>query len=311
MNLKIVEKTRLWFTIPACIIVIGLLFLIIRGFNLDIEFAGGTMMQINIGQEFDAREDIEPIVKEVSGDTNPQVQRVSGAGGDQQVSIKVKETDTDTADELYKRIAAVYGLDTENNAALVEQGSISPTISSEMKNTALTAISVAVLLMLVYITFRFRDWRFGISSIVALVHDVLIVLAMYAIFQIPINNNFIAAMLTIVGYSINDTIVIFDRVRENRKYYRNDQLNELANLSVSQSIGRSVNTSITTIVMVLLLFLLGVQSVRWFAFPLMVGFIAGTYSSIFIATPVWVLLSRIGNKTRTSAKKRHPFFIHI
>ncbi len=300
-SFKIIEKTKIWFIIPACIIVLGLLFLIInKGFNLDIEFAGGTMMQIDIGQDFDAREEIEPIVREITGDTNPQVQKVSGAGGDNQVSIKVKEITSEQAVELYTAIAEKYGLDTETNANLVEQGSISPTISSEMKRTALVSVTVAVILMLIYITIRFRDVRFGLSSIVALIHDVLIVLSMYAIFRIPINNNFIAAMLTIVGYSINDTIVIFDRVRENRKYYRADQLNELGNVSVSQSIGRSVNTSITTIVMVLLLFLLGVQSVRWFAFPLMAGFIAGTYSSICIATPVWVLLSKAH---KTSGKK--------
>ena len=302
MNFNIIEKTRLWFIIPGCIILAGLIFLIFSGFNLDIEFAGGTMMQIDIGQDFDAREDIEPVVREITGDSNPQVQKVSGAGGDQQVSIKVKEIDTTKATELYTAIAEKFGLDTENNANLVEQGSISPTISSEMKQTALTAITVAVVLMLIYITIRFRDWRFGLSSIVALIHDVLIVLAMYAIFRIPINNNFIAAMLTIVGYSINDTIVIFDRVRENRKYYRNDQVNELANISISQSIGRSVNTSLTTIIMVLLLFLLGVQSVRWFAFPLLVGFIAGTYSSLCIATPFWVLLTKGFKKTGKNAK---------
>ncbi len=301
---KIIEKTKLWFLIPACIIAVGLLFFIIRGFNLDIEFAGGTMMQINIGQSFDAREEIEPIVREITGDTNPQVQKVSGAGGENQVSIKVKEIDTDTATALYEAIAAKYALDTEDNAALVEQNSISPTISTEMKSTALMAVSVAVILMLVYITIRFRDWRFGLSSIVALIHDVLIVLSMYAIFRIPINNNFIAAMLTIVGYSINDTIVIFDRVRENRRYYNNNKINELANTSVSQSIGRSVNTSITTIIMVLLLFLMGVQSVRWFAFPLLIGFISGTYSSLFIATPVWVLLTK-GRKAFASKKAKN------
>ena len=302
MSFKIIEKTKLWFIIPACIFVLGILFYIINGgFNLDIEFAGGTMMQIDIGKEFDAREDIEPLVRDITGDTNPQVQKVSGAGGENQVSIKVKEIDTDTAVKLYEAIAEKFGLDTENNANLVEQGSISPTISSEMKRTALISVTVAVILMLIYITIRFRDWRFGLSSIVALVHDVLIVLSMYAIFRIPINNNFIAAMLTIVGYSINDTIVIFDRVRENRKYYRADQLDQLGDISVSQSIGRSINTSITTIIMVLLLFLMGVQSVRWFAFPLMAGFIAGTYSSIFVATPVWVLLSKAGKNA--SGKK--------
>lgn len=292
MNLKIIEKTRLWFAIPLCIIVVGLVFLLIQGFNLDTDFAGGTMLQININRDFNAREDIEPIVRDITGDSNPQVQKVTGTSGEYHVSIKVKEISTDTIQELYAAIAEKYGLDAVNNTHLVEQSSISPTISSEMKNTAFTAVIVAVVLMLLYITIRFRDIRFGLSSIIALVHDVLIVLAVYAIFQIPVNTNFIAAMLTIVGYSINNTIVVFDRIRENKSMYKKNQLNELANASISQTLGRSINTSITTIIMVFLLFLLGVQSVRWFAFPLLAGFVAGTYSSIFIASPVWVLMSR-------------------
>lgn len=289
--------------IPICIIAVGILFFFIQGFNLDTDFAGGTMLQIHIGQSFDAREDIEPIVREISGDTNPQVQKVSGSNGENQVSIKVKEISTDQIQELYTAIAEKYGLDTINNSNLVEQSSISPTVSSEMKHTAFLAVSVSVVLMLIYITIRFHDIRFGLSSIVALVHDVLIVLSMYTIFQIPVNNNFIAAMLTIVGYSINNTIVVFDRIRENKKYYRASQLNELANTSISQTLGRSLNTSLTTVVMVLLLFLMGVQSVRWFAFPLLVGFIAGTYSSIFIASPVWVLMSK--SNTSRSAKSKN------
>lgn len=304
MNLKVIEKTKIWFAIPACIIIVGLVFLLIRGFNLDTDFAGGTMLQVNINRDFDAREEIEPIVREITGDTNPQVQKVTGTSGEHHVSIKVKEISTETIQELYGALAEKYGLDAVNNTHLVEQSSISPTISSEMKNTAFLAVSVAVVLMLLYITIRFRDIRFGLSSICALVHDVLIVLSMYAIFQIPVNTNFIAALLTIVGYSINNTIVVFDRIRENKKYYKPNQIAELADVSISQTLSRSVNTSITTIIMVLLLFILGVQSVRWFAFPLLAGFIAGTYSSIFIASPVWVLLSKKAPEVKGKKKRK-------
>ncbi len=294
--MKVIERTKIWYTISIAIILVGAAFLIFRGMNFDIEFAGGTMVQIDIGQEFDARSDIEPIVREITGDTNPQVQKVSGTGGATQVSIKVKEITTEQIDQLYTAIAEKYGLDTVDNANLVSHSSISPTVSGEMQKTAVIATSVAALLMLLYITFRFKDWRFGLSSIIALLHDVLIVMAMYAIFQIPVNNTFIAAILTIVGYSINNTIVVFDRIRENTRLYRQDQLNQLCDDSIMQTLSRSINTSLTTIVMVLVLFILGVQSVRWFAFPLLVGFLAGTYSSIFIASPTWVLLKRIGRK---------------
>lgn len=127
---------------------------------------------------------------------------------------------------------------------------------------------------------------------------------MYVIFQIPVNNNFIAAILTIVGYSINNTIVVFDRIRENGRYYRPDQITSLVNDSISQTMGRSLNTSITTIIMVLMLFILGVESIRWFAFPLLAGFVAGTYSSLVIASPVWVLLQKVGKKKAIRQSRR-------
>lgn len=294
----VVAKTKLWFAISGVIIVIGLGFLLFRGLNFDIDFAGGTMLQVDMNGEYDNRE-LTELVKEVSGDANPMIQAVSGAGQENQVSIKVKELSTDQIDQLYLSIAEKFGLDTQNKSNLITQSTISPTVSGEMQTTAVTATLVAALLTLLYITFRFRDVRFGVSSITALLHDVLIVVAMYAIFYIPVNSTFIAAILTIVGYSINNTIVVFDRVRENQRFYRQDQLAALADDSIMQTLGRSVNTSVTTIIMVLMLFILGVESIRWFAFPLLAGFLAGTYSSLVIASPMWVLLQKIGkNRAR-------------
>ena len=173
---------------------------------------------------------------------------------------------------------------------------MSPTISKEIKTGAVKAVVVGTILILIYISFRFKDYRFGMSAVAALVHDVLVMLAVYAIFRVPLNNSFIAAMLTIVGYSINDTIVVFDRIRENRvkKGIKDHQVTPFALVddSINQTIGRSVSTSFTTIVMVVLLFILGTNSVKEFAFPLIIGVASGTYSSIFVASPLWYDLTR-------------------
>lgn len=290
--MKVIERTKLWFSISLAIIIVGLVSFIFRGLNYDIEFAGGTMLQIDMHQSLEDNARLEEIVKEISGDTNPQVQAVAGSGSDTQISIKVKEIKPEQIDALYMSIAEEYQLDTETKADLIEHSSISPTISSEMKKAAIISTVIAGILMLIYISLRFRDICFGLGSLIPLLHDVLIVVAVYTLFQIPVNNTFIVALLTIVGYSINNTIVVFDRIRENRKLYRKNEMAKLCNVSIQQTLGRSLGTSFTTIITVFLLFLLGVQSLRWFALPLLVGILAGTYSSLFIASPVWYLLEK-------------------
>ncbi|MCI8632647.1 MAG: protein translocase subunit SecF [Lachnospiraceae bacterium] len=288
--MKVIERTKLWFSISLVIILLGIISFIFRGLNYDIEFAGGTMLQIDMHQSLEENARLEEIVKEISGDSNPQVQAVSGSGSDTQITIKVKEIKPEQIDELYMAIANEYGLDTETKADLIEHSSISPTISSEMKKAAIVSTIIAGVLMLLYISLRFRDICFGLGSLIPLLHDVLIVVAVYTLFQIPVNNTFIVALLTIVGYSINNTIVVFDRIRENRRFYRKNEMAKLCDVSIQQTLGRSLGTSFTTIITVFLLFLLGVQSLRWFALPLLVGILAGTYSSLFIASPVWYLL---------------------
>ena len=169
---------------------------------------------------------------------------------------------------------------------------IGSTISGEMRSQSLIAVIVAVLCMLVYIWFRFKDLRFASSAIIALIHDVLVVLALYAFARISVGSAFIACMLTVIGYSVNDTIVVFDRIRENHKAIRTENaenLAELCNSSLAQTLSRSISTSITTAIMVLMLLILGVSSIREFALPLLAGVIAGTYSSIFIATQLWYI----------------------
>jgi len=165
-----------------------------------------------------------------------------------------------------------------------------------MKRDAILAIVIAAVFILIYITIRFKDFRFGISAVIALIHDVLVVLAVYSVLGVAVNNSFIAAMLTIVGYSINDTIVLFDRVRENQRHMKRGDYVGVVDLSVSQTISRSINTSLTTFFMVLILYIVGVASIEEFALPLMVGIISGTYSSIFIASPLWVMFKQREDK---------------
>ena len=168
---------------------------------------------------------------------------------------------------------------------------ISSTISSEMKSDAIVAILVSTVCMLIYVWFRFKDLRFGASSVICLLHDVLVVLAFYSVVKVAVSSTFIACMLTIVGYSINATIVIFDRIRENMaEMKRKDTLKDVVNLSISQTLGRSVFTSLTTFIMVAVLYILGVTSIKEFALPLMVGIICGTYSSVCIAGALWYIL---------------------
>ena len=179
--------------------------------------------------------------------------------------------------------------------------SIGSTISGEMRSQAVQAVVVAIIFMLLYIWFRFKDIRFASSAIIALCHDVLIALAIYALCRISVGSTFIACMLTIIGYSVNDTIVIFDRIRENLKSLTTetkDNLKTIANVSLAETLSRSLSTSFTTALTVLMLLIFGISTIREFALPLLAGVIAGTYSSIFIATQLWYTL-----KVRKLAKK--------
>ncbi|KAE9634436.1 protein translocase subunit SecF [Defluviitalea raffinosedens] len=285
--MNIIAKRKIWFTVSIILILAGLLAMPINAMmgngilNFDVEFAGGTVMEINIGQDFDITNDIKPVVVEITGDENPQISR----SGEQGVVIKTKSIDSETRTKLYDALKEKYNLDGMNDLLNVDD--VSPTISTEMQLKALQALLIASILMLIYITFRFKDWRFGLAAVLPLIHDVLIVLAVYSIGRVPVNNSFIAAILTIVGYSINDTIVVFDRIRENRKAAKKGDLEGLIDRSISQTIVRSINTSVTTLLTITVLYFLGVQSIKEFALPLIVGIIAGTYSSIFIASPLW------------------------
>lgn len=285
--MKIVNNRKKYFAISIIVILAGIIAMIVntnsgRGaLNLDIEYTGGTSMSIDLGQDFD-NDEISDIIADVTGQKSPQVQRVVGKN---QVSIKMQSIDSQTREALTTAIKEKFPESTVTNVA-----DVSATVSREMQKAAVKATLIACIAMLIYISIRFKDIRAGGSAIIALIHDVLIVISAYAIFRIPINNAFIAVVLTILGYSINSTIVIFDRIRENGPKYRKSQTAEKIDKSVNQTLARSINTSLTTLFTIGAIYVFGVQSVKEFSLPLIVGILSGAYSSIFISGSVWYIL---------------------
>lgn len=294
--MQIVEKRKLWFLISIVIILAGLIAMPInsmmgRGMlNYDVEFVGGTQMHVSIGQDFN-NNDIANIVKDITKQPAPQIQRILGKD---EVNIKIKSIDEEARDSILEQLKSKYP-----NAEMLQVSDVSSTISGEMQRTSILAVTIACLAMLIYITIRFKDLKSGLSAILALLHDVLIVIGAYAILRIPINTSFIAAMLTIIGYSINNTIVIFDRIRENKKVYKRNDFENLVNNSVKQTLTRSINTSLTTLFTITAIYILGVASIKEFAMPIIIGIIAGTYSSIFISTSLWYVFNIAKPKAKT------------
>ncbi|MDY2912871.1 MAG: protein translocase subunit SecD [Agathobacter sp.] len=272
-----------------------------RALNYSLEFAGGTSTKADFGKDYTVEQvesDIVPEVAAVIGDNAIQATTVNGSTD---IVLKTRTLTLDEREKLDSMLVEKFGVDESS----IETQSISSTISSEMRSDAIKAVIVACIFMLLYIWFRFKDIRFATSAILALVHDVLVVLTAYALIRISVGGTFIACMLTIVGYSVNDTIVIFDRIRENMHGLKNQNaegLAEIANKSLTQTLSRSINTSITTFIMVLLLFIMGVSSIREFALPLMVGLLCGSYSSIFIATELWYVMKLHFGKNRIIKK---------
>jgi len=278
--LKIVQKTKIWFAISLICILIGVGFTVTRGLNLGIDFQGGTKVVVELGEGFNKSE-VDEVVKALVPDA------ITNEVEDTQYEIKAKDLDNDKVSEVFKALQDKYNLDDD---ALLSQAQIGASVGKDLTKNSIIALVVACLAMLLYIAVRFK-MDYGIAAIVALVHDVLITVSVFAIFDIPMNTPFIAAILTIVGYSINDTIVIFDRIRENAKSMRRVSDTEIANKSLTQTMARSINTTLTTLITITAVNIF-VPTVREFSFPLIIGIAAGAYSSIFIAAPTWVLLRK-------------------
>lgn len=277
--LKIVERKGLWFGISIVLILIGIVAFAINGLNLGIDFKGGTMVSIGIGKEYKI-EDVRTIVSKY--DPQAQVQAITEGN---QVSIRSNSLTDTQVSEMFKEIKTKYQLE---DTALISTDRIGPSVGNELKKSAFIASIVAVIGILLYVTFRF-EFKSGLAAIAALIHDVLITVSVYAVFQVPVSNSFIAAILTILGYSINDTIVVFDRIRENKRLGRYSDTTTLINASITQTMTRSINTVLTTLFTITAIYVLGVPAVKEFAFPLIIGIISGCYSSIFIASPLWGL----------------------
>ncbi len=294
-NINVTKRYKLWFSISGAVILVGLIVMLMNGLNFGIDFTGGTMMQIDLGKTVEVSE-----IKDVIADFDLNADIVHAGAESNEVIIKTKASLSNTERiEIFEVLKAEYGLADEAFRGAEQFG---PAIGAEIRNRALLAVLIASVAMLLYISVRFET-VFGLAAVIALIHDVLILLSIYAIFRISVNSSFIAAILTIVGYSINDTIVVFDRVRENVKREKGKTHFEVADMSISQTITRTINTSLTTLVVIGSLFVFGVSSIREFAFPLLAGVAVGTYSSIFIASPVWALLRhKISRKDAYAAK---------
>ncbi len=296
-GLPIIENRRKYYVISGVVIVAGLAFMLINGisgggaFNFDVDFSGGTSLHYDLKQDFN-NTDIDAVVQEITGQTGAQIHKIVGTN---EVSIKLKNIDSQTRTSLTNALIEKYGI---TNADLLDSDDVAPTISTEMQRTAFLAVSIACIAMLIYVSFRFKNIVTGGSAILALVHDALVVLAAYAIFRVPLNYTFIAAILTVVGYSINATIVIFDRMRADKQIYPNRDNKTLVNSVIMQTLPRSVYTSLTTLIVIILLYITGVTAVKDFAMPIIVGIIAGTYSSIFLSVSIWYTM------TNRAAKKK-------
>ena len=305
-SINFVGKKAIFFAISLILIVAGFGvagYNAARGngaMNYSLEFQGGTSTNVTFNEDYSIEEiddQIIPVVEEATGDRNVQAQKVAGSN---QIIFKTTTLDLDTREALNQAMVDNFQAD----ESLITFENISSTVSSEMRMDAIVAVITATVLMLLYIWFRFKDIRFATSAVLALLHDVLIVALFYAVARISVGNTFIACILTIFGYSINATIVIFDRIREELKLSpKNEALDSIVNRSITQTLTRSIYTSLTTFITIAVLFVMGVSSIREFALPLMVGVVCGAYSSVCITGSLWyVMKTKIGGKKKAAEK---------
>ena len=286
---------KIWFLISALIIIPGIICMFVRGFNFGIDFTGGTIIDLKFAQPVTIAEVRTSLAKYgLDGSTI----QLSGAQSDVTSSEDVMIRTTDLEEEQRKEVMATLKQDVGDYTVLREE-KVGATIGGELITNALEALVISWALIILYVSYRF-EWKFGVAAVLALIHDILIVLAVFSLTQRQIDSSFIAALLTIVGYSINDTIVIFDRIRENLRLHfcRNGDVNALVNTSVYQTLTRSLYTVFTVLFTTFALYFFGGETTKDFAFALLVGFGVGCYSSIFIASPLWIVF-------RGWSEKRH------
>ena len=285
-----IKHRKIYYTVSVVILVIGLAFGLVRGLNYGIDFTGGTMVQIDMGKEV-AMEEVEDVLN----DRGIEAEVVYAGENNEQIMIRtVDAIENDERSALIADLQQEFGFE---DSDILAQELFGPTVGKELRNNAIKAVLLAAVGMLIYIRLRFKEWNFGASAILGVLHDVLIVLTFYAVFNVTVNNPFIAGILTVVGYSINDTIVIFDRIRENNQLMRKDE-EEIIDISINQTLSRSIMTTFTTLIVMVPMFIMTSASMREFILPLMVGVAAGCLSSIFICSPLYYQFSQHKRKTR-------------
>ena len=287
--MRIIENTKTWLSVSLSIILVGLIMSFVVGLNYGIDFTGGTLLEINM-HKYVSENELKSITNTV--DKNITIGHI----GKTRETVQIRSTksmDNNARDEFYSKIKTKYNL---KDSDLGKSEQFGPAVGKEIRNKAFLSVIIATIGILIYIRFRF-DLAYGIAAVASLLHDVLIVVAIYAIFRVPINSPFVAAMLTVLGYSMNDTIVVFDRIRENMRFEKAKKVDyvKVANESIKQTLIRSLITSMATLMSIVALYFLGVEAIKDFTFPLIAGIITGTFSSIFIASPVWVILKQKTN----------------
>ncbi len=292
------KNKKIFFTISAILIVISIVLLFVKGLNLGIDFTGGNIFQFDMGKAVttDMENTLETLTAEKIGSTDVTVQ----ATGSTEVIVKTPELENSVSNELIEAVKDEFGLE---QSAVMNSEKVNGTVSGRLIGNTLIAVLIAVALMLLYITIRF-DFMSGTSAVVALVHDIIIMFGFQCLLGVTVNTPFIAAVLTILGYSINATIIVFDRVRENKKLMKNADPAEIADAAIKSSYTRTINSSLTTLFTIGVLYIIGVTSIKEFALPIIVGIISGTYSSLFIAGPFWAWWNGLGAKKPAQSKKK-------
>ena len=269
-----IKRRKVFYIISLLIIIPGLVSLVMNGLNLGIDFTGGSIIQVQMDSSVQSAQ-VRSTLKEIG------MERADVSKSGNQFLIRTTELDQEQTRQLLDALESKF-----KNVEFLSAESVGAAIGKELTNKAILAVIIAAFAMLIYITIRF-EWTFGVAAIVSEIHDVLFVLGLFSLFQWEINTSYIAAILTVVGYSINDTIVIFDRIRENLRMKRKEDYANLVNRSITQSLNRSINTVLTSLFALVALLVFGGGNIRYFILAMVIGFVIGCYSSIFVASPVW------------------------
>lgn len=312
--IDIMAKRKYFFGLSLILILIGFISLLINGLNLDIQFQGGTLIKIEMADENFNPDEIAATVGNTLNKsvTAQKMKTFNPQNANEEINmllLKVSNKETLSDEEINKAIGVLRDKFNVKSDAQNQVQSVQPFIGREMLRNGILAAAIASVLVVLYVWWRFRvmsGLSAAVMALVALLHDILMMFSLYTVFKIPLNESFIAAMLTILGYSLNDTIVVYDRIRENTRLYRKMGLQELVNNSILQTLSRTMNTTITTLISVVTVFIFAsvnnIQSLKDFTLPLIVGLVSGTYSSVFIASPLWMMWKQHSSKKVISGK---------